>query len=131
MVENYDRLDGETEVPEFLLESKESYVPEFARAWRGEQAYTQGESTEGDANISTAEKLQAGALRGTAVHRAMAGLDMKKLLELDVSDAKQLRGFVEDELRGMVEKKYITVEMEQLIYRNSIIDFLIDRKSVV
>ena len=31
MVEKYDRMEGEVEVPDFLLEEREPYVPAFAQ----------------------------------------------------------------------------------------------------
>ena len=130
MVEKYDRLEGEVEVPEFLLENTDSYIPEFARSWSpgAPEPVPDGELPESDSRdvreSTTAEKLQAGALRGTAVHRVMAGLDFKQLLNMDIRDSKRLRGFLEEEIHSMVARGYITEEMEQMIYRNSIIDFL-------
>ena len=114
MVENYDRMEGEVEVPQFLLEERESYVPEFARE------KSQQEAT----SVDVIADVNPGALRGTAFHRVMECLDFVKLLEYDTSNPKALWKYLSEEMERMLQKKLLTEEMEQLIYRNSIITFL-------
>ena len=111
MVENYDRMEGEVEVPQFLLEERESYVPEFANE----------KSQEAEKSVSG---VNPGALRGTAFHRVMECLDFVKLLDYDTTNPKALWKYLSEEIERMLDKKLLTEEMEQLIYRNSIIDFL-------
>ena len=65
MVLQYDQTEGEAQVPEFLLEEHESYVPDFAR--------------EGDEKETTVSLVNPGALRGTAVHRVMECLDFMEM----------------------------------------------------
>lgn len=109
MVENYDRMEGEAEVPKFLLEERESYIPDFA----GKKADTEVSSD-----------VNPGALRGTAFHRVMECLDFVKLLDYDVTSTKELWKYLDEEIKRMLDKKLLTKEMEQLVYRNSIIAFL-------
>ena len=122
MVENYDRMEGEVEVPGFLLEERESYVPDFARNIVITQTQLQESTISSTRDASNGTNI--GALRGTAVHLVMANLDFKKLLELDTDSTKELRTFVESEIARMREKRMLDEEMDKLIYRNSIIDFL-------
>ncbi len=115
MVEAYDRMEGETEVPEFLLSERESYIPEFAK--------TLGDVSEAGTDAAvTVEGL--GALRGTAVHRVMASLNFAALLPIDMASEKALWKYLDDEITHMMDKKLITPEMERMIYRKSIIKFL-------
>ena len=65
MVLQYDQTEGGAQVPEFLLEEHESYVPDFVR--------------EGDEKETTVSLVNPGALRGTAVHRVMECLDFMAL----------------------------------------------------
>ena len=110
MVEKYDRMEGEVEVPAFLLEDKENYIPEFAR----EVPLSEGIS--GDVN--------PGALRGTAFHRVMECLDFAKLPEGDTSSSEALWRYLDEEICRMRKRQLLTEEMEQLVSRNSIISFL-------
>ncbi|MBQ8624935.1 MAG: PD-(D/E)XK nuclease family protein, partial [Agathobacter sp.] len=91
--------EGEVEIPEFLMNEREVHV-----------------------TLAAGENL--GALRGTAVHRIMECLDFKKLLAIDMTSRKEVWEFLDLEIARMLEKKLLTEEMERLIYRNSIIDFL-------
>ena len=72
MVENYDRMEGEVEVPEFLLEQRESYIPDFAKV-----------KEEMDSDDKTPVGVNRGALRGTAMHRVMECMDFAGFLEVD------------------------------------------------
>ena len=91
MVEKYDRLEGEVEVPDFLLEEKESYIPEFARQ---KESGSDGESSYGDVN--------RGALRGTAVHRVMECINFAGFSEVDSASKNEVEAFIERELARMV-----------------------------
>ena len=115
MVENYDRMEGEVEVPQFLLEDREVYVPEFAREITGPDVVEGGTETSG---------VNPGALRGTAFHRVMECLNFAKLFEYDTENPKALWKYLSDEMERMLEKKLLTEDMNQLISRNSIIKFL-------
>lgn len=65
LVLQYDRSEGEAVVPDFLQKDREVYVPDFAR--------------EEDREYPAAEKVNQGAMRGTAVHRVMECLDLLRL----------------------------------------------------
>ena len=123
MVENYDRMEGEAAVPEFLINERESYIPEFARNLTYGKKSVQMQ--DGIENAERTEDSNRGALRGTAVHRIMACLDFQKLLEIDHTSRKETWRFLEAEIARMLEKRLLTEEMEKLVYRNSIVDFLI------
>ena len=94
MLAHYDRMEGQAEVPEFVRASD-------------------AESKQGNA-----------ALRGTAVHRVMECLDYEKLLNIDVTMIETVEKFLDDEIVRMLRKQLITEEMESLIYRKAIVDFL-------
>lgn len=105
MVENYDRMEGEAEVPDFILEERESYVPEFARHMR----------PEADEENGISDGTNRGALRGTAVHRVMACLDFKQILELDITDKNSIDAFIVQELERMLASRLITEEMKEMV----------------
>ncbi|MCC8168043.1 MAG: PD-(D/E)XK nuclease family protein, partial [Clostridiales bacterium] len=69
MLERYDRKQNEAEVPYFLKEEKEPYVPMFVRR--------KEESAKSDKKYG----ISQGALRGTAVHRVMECLDFHRVYE--------------------------------------------------
>ncbi len=127
MVENYDRIEGEVEVPQFLLEERESYVPEFALSLLTvDQNVKQDETMESEKadRFEIKQTENFGALRGTAVHRVMECLDFVKLLDYDMTSSKELWQFFDEEISRMLDKKLLTPEMEQLIFRKNIIAFL-------
>jgi len=109
MVEKYDRDEGGAEVPEFLLEERESYIPEFAQA--------------GDVE-KTPTGVNRGALRGTAVHRVMECLDFKKMLTIDRSSQEEKRQFVQSEIKRMLENALITEDMKELVKEEGILNFM-------
>ena len=113
MVEKYDRLEGELEVPEFLLEEREPYIPEFARVKESD-----------DMEVVSTNGVNRGALRGTAVHRVMECLDFKKLLQLDLSSKACVEAFLAEEIQRMLEKNLITEEMQSLLQTRKLIAFL-------
>lgn len=102
MVENYDRMEGTVEIPEFLIEKKESYVPQFANDGKAEES-----------------GVNHGALRGTAVHRAMECMDFASFINCDVD---KIMGFVESELSRMVPE-LLTEEQLELLNREKLTAF--------
>ncbi len=125
MVENYDRLEGAVEVPEFLLEEKNVYVPEFAVRRKPDSGTDADVEHTNNVPITAHAGDNLGALRGTAVHQVMAGINFKKLLEVDTTSRGAVREFVEAEIARMQERNMLTEEMERMIYRNDIMDFLV------
>ena len=114
MVEKYDRMEGEVEVPEFLLEERESYVPEFARVLREDAT---------DLAISTQKNgVNRGALRGTAVHRVMECMDFAAFLGVDADDSDAVMAFVMGELERMVPS-LLTEEQRELINPDKLVAF--------
>lgn len=107
MVEKYDSMEGAMEVPEFLLEEKEPYVPEFA---------LEGEILQPEVN--------RGALRGTAVHRVMECLDFQKILEVDLDSAEAKKTFISEEIARMLEADLITEDMKELVRIENLLHFL-------
>ena len=101
MVENYDRAEGEVEIPEFLLEERESYVPEFAQARKETGPY----------NASGEHK---GALYGTAVHRVMECMDYEAFLEVDQTSEQAVLDYINGQLEAMVPK-LLSEEQRELI----------------
>lgn len=104
MVQQYDREQGEAEVPDFLVENKESYIPAFARE---------------DGTDAAVGQPNRGALRGTAVHRVMECLSFSKILEQEDIDA-----YLTEELARMLDKRLITQEMCDLVNMDKIKAFL-------
>ena len=123
MVEKYDRMEGEVEIPQFLLEERESYIPEFARESMCNSVPDFCDET-GTETGKPVPDVNPGALRGTAFHRVMECMDFAKLLDYDISNSKALWKYLCEEMERMLDKKLLTAEMDQLIYRNSIIAFL-------
>ena len=111
MVENYDRLEGEVEVPDFLVEEKESYVPEFARQKLSEE------------NGFISKDINRGALRGTAVHRVMECMDFASFMAVDAEDELACKVFVAEELNRMVPT-LLTEEQRDLINPDKLLAFL-------
>ena len=111
MVEKYDRMEGEVEVPEFLQEERESYIPAFALE-------------ESDAEKDTNAGINPGALRGTAVHRVMECMDFGKLMRIEVSKDEELLTFVRDEMKRMLEADLITEDMKKLVSNEKMLAFL-------
>ena len=105
MVENYDRNEGGTEVPEFLLEENESYVPEFALG-------------------KVIEEVNRGALRGTAVHRVMECMDFKQMLSVDMTSREAKLSFIKNELERMLTQNLITEEMKELVSEEGLLRFM-------
>ncbi len=140
MVEKYDRTEGMTEVPEFLMEEREVYVPEFARKSIVEEKLAKSQNVEDSINEEITEKLEnsinlkkdtnivsgvnQGAFRGTAVHRVMECLDFAGFVKLKQKNYFQIKIFVAEELVRMKKQKLITSEMAELVNPYSIIKFL-------
>lgn len=109
MVLKYDHSEGEAEVPQFLLEEHESYIPDFAQD--EEQGEVSGE-------------INQGALRGTAVHRVMECLNFMALAEVDTTDADAVRHFVQTELDRMTAVGELTIEQADLVIPSMIEGFV-------
>ena len=109
MVEKYDRVEGAVDVPDFLKEERESYVPAFALD-NPDDANNKGE-------------VNQGALRGTAVHRVMECFDFKKLTDIDTDDESALKSLIEEQISQMIEKEQLTPAMEELISIEKIFKF--------
>ncbi len=118
MVENYDRLEGEVEVPEFLLDERESYVPEFARQKPAETAESGSHTEEQDA-----QGVNRGALRGTAVHRVMECMDFAAFLEIDDTLTDAVKNFINREIERMVPE-LLTEEQKELVNPAKLLQFL-------
>lgn len=88
MVEKYDSTEREAERPKFLLEEKETYVPDFARDDEAGGASNESKEPKNAAGVNQ------GALRGTAVHRVMECLDFKSLCDIDTKDHVAVSAFV-------------------------------------
>ena len=118
MVENYDRMEGDVEIPEFLLEERESYVPEFARPKDTE--VEEFDERDMSSEIITPSGINRGALRGTAVHRVMECMDFASFLDIDQSNQAAVMDFITKELDRMVpelltKEQYVLVDMKKLL----------------
>lgn len=109
MVERYDSTEREAERPKFLLEEKETYVPDFAR----DEDEAGSASNEGK-ELKNAAGVNQGALRGTAVHRVMECLDFKRLCDIDTKDHVAVSAFVKKSMDEMLKKGLITDDMYRL-----------------
>lgn len=108
MVEKYDSTEREAERPKFLLEEKETYVPDFARDDEAGGASNESKEPKNAAGVNQ------GALRGTAVHRVMECLDFKSLCDIDTKDHVAVSAFVKKSMDEMLEKRLITDDMYRL-----------------
>lgn len=88
-------------VPDFLQKDREVYVPDFAR--------------EEDREYPAAEKVNQGAMRGTAVHRVMECLDFAAIADIDTSDAGAVSAFVKQELDRMLANGQLPGEWYALV----------------
>lgn len=106
MLQQYDISEGESERPDFLLDEKESYIPNFV----------QGDFQQ--------DQVNPGALRGTAVHRVMECLDFIALQKINCDDDEQVSEFVKNELNRMKEKGELTLELFERILPKQIEAFV-------
>lgn len=120
MVEKYDSTEREAERPKFLLEEKETYVPDFARD--DEAGGASNESKEPNKNAAS---VNQGALRGTAVHRVMECLDFKSLCDIDTKDHVAVSAFVKKSMDEMLKKGLITDDMYRLTRPKLIEQFIL------
>ena len=109
MVEIYDSISKEAEIPEFLLEEKESYIPCFM--------------SNADAMMAK-DDTNPGAKRGTAIHRVMECLDFKAILDIDCSNEAQMELFVDNQIIQMQSKRLISEDMVGLVPNHMIKDFI-------
>ena len=119
MVENYDRMEGETEVPDFLLEERESYVPEFARSTK--DSGSSDRDAEADSPY-TASGEHRGALYGTAVHRVMECMDFAAFLDVDQSSKEAVLAYINAQLEAMVPDR-LPEEQRELIHPYKLLAF--------
>ncbi len=124
MVEKYDRMEGAVEVPEFLMEDRESYVPPFAQKLGRDARVEENFDVDGGIHINGDSSINRGALRGTAVHRVMECMDFKKILQVNLSSEKAIINFVETELSRMLESQLITEDMVELVSKKRLIAFV-------
>ena len=122
MVEKYDHMEGAVEVPDFLLEERESYVPEFALDM--EMTKSSAKESVEETTRKAPAGVSRGALRGTAVHRVMECLDFKQILEIDTTSIDEKRSFVKAEVARMLEMNLITEEMKELVRIDGLIKFV-------
>ena len=137
MVEKYDSTEKEAEIPEFLLEEKEVYVPSFALdmnmndmklsiddSTTADKVYTDnvaddsavaGNNRKYENAAGTTGGINPGALRGTAVHRVMECLDFKRICDIDTSDGSSVKKFVSESLSDMLQRGLITEDMHRLV----------------
>lgn len=108
MVEKYDSTEREAERPKFLLEEKETYVPDFARDDEAGGASNESKEPKNAAGVNQ------GALRGIAVHRVMECLDFKSLCDIDTKDHVAVSAFVKKSMDEMLKKGLITDDMYRL-----------------
>lgn len=108
MVEKYDSTEREAERPKFLLEEKETYVPDFARDDEAGGASNESKEPKNAAGVNQ------GALRGTAVHRVMECLDFESLCDIDTKDHVAVSAFVKKSMDEMLKKGLITDDMYRL-----------------
>lgn len=114
MVLNYDRTEGEAEIPDFLQEDREIYIPDFAK----------DVCKEGNAPLEHySQQEYAGAKRGTAVHRVMECLDFVKLSGIDRNNQTEIKKFVKEELERMRLSNELTEEWHALVYPSMIEGF--------
>lgn len=114
MLQKYDAAKLEAEIPDFLREEKEPFVPAFAQ------------NIQEDQSASASPGVSRGALRGTAVHRVMECLDFAAIADLDRGDAKAVHAFVKGQLDNMLSSGEITEEMHQLVLPSMIEAFVLD-----
>lgn len=163
MVEKYDRMEGEVEVPDFLLEEREPYIPPFAWGlFEKDEVYEQTleqaseqilkqileqadtvdtESCHTNANemfgiksqvekniysdnLVNSKLINRGALRGTAMHAVMEGLDFAKILEIDRTNNTAITTFLKSEIARMLEKEQLTEDMAELISVRKLADYV-------
>ena len=104
MVQKYDEEASEAERPDFLLEEKEPYIPDFAKK--------KDDSAEPEERVYGVSR---GALRGTAVHRVMECLDFAGILAVDTADDVAVKAFVKNELERMKKTDELPDEMRRLV----------------
>ena len=125
MVEKYDRFEGEVEVPDFLLEERESYVPKFARQFLTDvderETKAEGRGVQAETEYSQ-QGVSRGALRGTAVHRVMECMDFAAFADVEIGNKAAIEVFISKELGRMVPK-LLTEEQRELINTEKLLKF--------
>ncbi len=124
MVEKYDHIEGAMEVPEFLKEEREPYIPAFAIDVNDVQNGQSKDALDEKASVELHPGVSKGALRGTAVHRVMECLNFKKILEVDLESVDAKKTFLSEEIAHMLERNLITEDMKELVRMDSLLRFL-------
>lgn len=112
MLQAYEQEQSEAEIPEFLKEEKEHYIPTFARK---DEAFGDENGEDTSENTVSTSKIHRGALRGTAVHRVMECFNFAMFGDVDIKNEKSVYAYVKAQLQQMLEKHLITEEMLGLI----------------
>ena len=123
MERKYLNTEDTAEVPDFVKNERESYVPRFARPSEDKPARRTGNEAVTAVETKTAIVPQ-GALRGTAVHRVMECMDFVKLAGVDRNDEKAVSAFVRDELNRLLDSGELTGELYDLIIPSIIEGFV-------
>lgn len=122
------KLDQEdAQIPEFLAEEHEPYVPDFARARQQEseaEALEEINCGTKQGSMTHADRMAGGSLRGTAVHRVMECLDFAALARIDAADRAQAQRFVASEMERMKTRGELSGELYTLVSRTSITAFV-------
>ena len=123
MERKYLNTEDTAEVPDFVKNERESYVPRFARPSEDKPARRTGNEAVTAVETKTATVPQ-GALRGTAVHRVMECMNFVKLAGVDRNDEKAVSAFVRDELNRLLDSGELTGELYDLIIPSIIEGFV-------
>lgn len=132
MLQEYDAAQLMAELPDFLKEEKEPFVPEFARKMQAAQEIAKkGPELSGDPHENVQSQpgipgVSQGALRGTAVHRVMECMDFAAIAELEQTDDEAVGIFVRKQLAKMLDCGEITKEMCRLVPAAMIESFVRD-----
>jgi ATP-dependent helicase/nuclease subunit A len=123
-------MEDGAEVPEFLLEERDPYVPDFAAdlpqadtaalgAKRDTDTVAHGAKRDTETTAPSARRstdiINPGAKRGTAVHRVMECLDFEALDGIDRQDDAAVSTFVHRELTRMLESGDLPPEWHALV----------------
>ena len=126
MEQNFLATEQQAETPEFLKSEPEEIIPRFL-------------SEKGaDTSLGGDVVVNRGALRGTAVHRAMECMNFLPILnfcestpeKMKAEQPEKLQGqmeeYVRDELHRMLDSKLLTPEMMELIQVETLITFMMN-----
>ncbi len=152
MLASYDRAQNEAQVPAFIREEKEPFVPEFVKHRISDTKLTRAEKSaipeKTDVYTDFGEKgksrmvdskgsydTSSGAERGTAVHRVMECLDFAKILEYTTGEQLQCTNeaataLAKEEMSRMCTQGFIDEETAGLVPSGMVEGFLSDPVAV-